>query len=231
MKAAHREGRALLAVAAPAEARAVCAPFGAVAPDAGPRWSLTRLDDGLDLLLTGVGKANAAGATAWALAGGRYSAVLNLGVAGALPGPAPPGLGRVVLADRCAFADEGVALAEPEFADIAALGFPPMPGLQASAFQADSALSRVLAPLAHLSGIVATVSTCSGTDAAASAIAARTGAIAEAMEGAACALVCARLGVPFGEMRVISNTTGARDSQRWDLPGALRVLADLATRL
>ena len=209
----------------------MCAPFGAGAPGPAHRWSLTRLDEGLDLLLTGVGKANAAGATAWALGQAGYAAVLNLGVAGALPGASPPGLGEVVLADRCVFADEGVALGEAGFADIATLGFPPLPGLRTSAFEPDGALSQAVARLAGRRGGVATVSTCSGADALASAVAARTGAIAEAMEGAACALACARLGVPFAEIRVISNTTGARDRQRWDLPGALRALGDLASNL
>jgi futalosine hydrolase len=69
-------------------------------------------------------------------------------------------------------------------------------------------------------GVIATVSTCSGTDARAAAIAQRTGAIAEAMEGAAVALAALRIGgpgFPVLEVRAISNTTGDRPRQRWDL--------------
>ena len=40
--------------------------------------------------------------------------------------------------------------------------------------------------------------------------------------------VAARLGVPFLEMRVISNTTGDRERQAWAIGGALRKLAGLA---
>jgi nucleoside phosphorylase len=80
-------------------------------------------------------------------------------------------------------------------------------------------------------GGVATVSTCSGTDVLAARVCERTGAVAEAMEGAAVALVGARLGVAAGEVRVISNTTGERSRQVWDLPTALRGVERFAARL
>ena len=54
--------------------------------------------------------------------------------------------------------------------------------------------------------------------------AARTKAVAEAMEGAAVVHAARRLGVPAIELRVISNTTGDRDNQKWDLAGALAAL-------
>jgi nucleoside phosphorylase len=59
----------------------------------------------------------------------------------------------------------------------------------------------------------------------------RTGALAEAMEGAAVGMVAARLGVAFAEVRVISNNTGDRGGQAWDLPGALAGLTRLIGRL
>jgi futalosine hydrolase len=45
----------------------------------------------------------------------------------------------------------------------------------------------------------------------------RTGGICENMEGAAVAQVCALHGVPFLEVRGISNHTGDRDLSRWDV--------------
>ena len=90
----------------------------------------------------------------------------------------------------------------------------------------------------HKIGAVATVSTCSGTGEGAEAARIRTGAIAEAMEGAAVGQAVARLSdlqprceAGFAELRVISNTTGDRSSQRWDLKGALAVLSDLVAEL
>jgi nucleoside phosphorylase len=59
----------------------------------------------------------------------------------------------------------------------------------------------------------------------------RTGAIAECMEGAAVAHVGVRLGIATGELRVISNTTGDRSGQRWDLKGALSALEKVIGRL
>ena len=50
------------------------------------------------------------------------------------------------------------------------------------------------------------------------------------MEGVAAAVAAKRLApdLPVVELRVISNTTGDRDAQRWDLPRALAALSDLA---
>ncbi|MBL8760188.1 MAG: futalosine hydrolase, partial [Phycisphaerae bacterium] len=76
-------------------------------------------------------------------------------------------------------------------------------------------------------GAIATVSVCSGTDELAAEIRSRTGAIAEGMEGAACGLVAARMGVRFAELRVVSNHTGRRDRQGWNLEGAFRRLGEL----
>ena len=77
-------------------------------------------------------------------------------------------------------------------------------------------------------GPIATVATCSGTDAAAAEVARRTGAVAEAMEGAAVVHAARRLRTRAIELRVISNTTGDRPAQRWDLTGALSALGDAA---
>jgi futalosine hydrolase len=73
-------------------------------------------------------------------------------------------------------------------------------------------------------GPIATVATCSGTDEAAESIPRRTGALAEAMEGAAVVHAARRLGTPALEIRAISNTTGDRAEQVWDLDRALSAL-------
>jgi futalosine hydrolase len=76
-------------------------------------------------------------------------------------------------------------------------------------------------------GIVATVSTISGTDELAQAYRERTLALAEDMEGAAVAQVCERLHVPFGNLRVISNMCGNREVNKLDIPGSFKVLGQL----
>jgi futalosine hydrolase len=51
------------------------------------------------------------------------------------------------------------------------------------------------------------------------------------MEGAAIAHIATRLGIPCGELRVVSNTCGDRQRQRWDLAGALAKLEAVIGRL
>jgi futalosine hydrolase len=151
-------------------------------------------------------------------------------VAGALPGSGLE-VGDVVAATACIFADEGVQTPE-RFMDCHAMGFP-LGAFEGSAVPVDPRLLGVIRPLAKAAGPVATVSTCSGQNALAATVRERTGALAEAMEGAAVGLVAHRLGAPFAELRVVSNTTGDRPGQTWDLKGALArleaVVAVLAT--
>jgi futalosine hydrolase len=146
-------------------------------------------------------------------------------VAGALPGSGLE-IGAAVAATACVFADEGLQT-ESGFTDCAAMGFPLADFPGAAAPVGEDALG-VIRPLADAAGPIATVSTCSGTDALARAVRDRTGALAEGMEGAAVALVARRLRLPMAELRIISNTTGDRSAQRWDLRGALARLSDVA---
>jgi futalosine hydrolase len=210
----------VLGVAAPREARAVAGDGASVILP----WTPTPIADSVDLVLSGVGKANAAGATAAALARGGYGAVINLGVCGTLPG-SPAAIGDVVLATRSVLADEGVeSEAGAKWEPMAAVGFPT--AIDGDGVAGDAELMRLLRPRAAHAGVIATVSTCSGTDARAAAAVARTGAIAEAMEGAAALLAAARLGVPGVELRVVSNTTGERVNQKWELKRALAVVGE-----
>jgi len=238
----HAERPALLVVAAPKEAEAVLRGLDAAqAEHEGlSRWRAIPARPGFEVLVTGVGKACAAGAVAAVFDPARHGAVINTGVAGALPGPGAPGLRDVVLADRSVYADEGIET-PGGFFDVASMGFSPAPpGLEAMglAVPADAGLLGACRSLADRVGPIATVSTCAGTDRIAGQVVERTGAIAEAMEGAAAgftALCIATAGgvpaVPFLEARVISNTTGDRDGQRWDLGGALDRLSALVREL
>jgi futalosine hydrolase len=186
----------------------------------GPAWpAVVFRDSDIEVIVSGVGKANAAGATARVLEPALHAGVVSIGVAGALPGSGLA-IGDVVIGVRMVLADEGSE--NPDgFMDLGAMGFGPMPdgsvGADAHAGVV-AALGRALP--ASRTGVIATVSVCSGTDARAAAIGARTGAIAEAMEGAAVALAALRIGgpgFPVVEVRAISNTTGDRSRQRWDL--------------
>ena len=208
----------LLAVAAPAEARAVAQGAGVVG-SGWREWELVELSAHLDMVVTGVGKACAAGAVARVLDVARHGAVVSVGIAGAYP---PLGLGSVVIATACVLADEGVETGEG-FKDIAALGFPPVPA--GVSIPVDAGLVAALRVEGCVEGPVATVSTCSGTDALGAELRRRTGAVAEAMEGAGVAVVGARRGGGGGEVRVVSNTTGERTRQVWKMKEALEGLS------
>lgn len=197
-------------------------------------WRPVPIGRRFELLLTGVGKANAAGAAARAIEPDRVSLVLNLGVAGVLPG-AGLNLGDVVIATESVFADEGL-LSPAGFQDVASMGFAPFPSGGVAA-PGDPDVVSALSSIADGAGPIATVSTCSATDEQAQAIRSRTGALVEAMEGAAAGLAVARINriagarIPFAEARMVSNTTGDRTGQRWDLDRALARLADFAAQL
>lgn len=244
-------GRWLLVVAAPREWQAVVEGLTRAGAGAGlaagvgsgvgsgggvevPRaWRLVPLGAAVDGVLSGVGKANAAGAAARVFDASRHAAVVSVGIAGALPGSGL-GPGDVVCAGASVFADEG--LERPDgatgvaFVDCAGLGFP-LGDFAGSAVPVDAGVEAAMVRAGARAGRIATVSTCAGTDARARLVAARTGACAEAMEGAAVGLAAHRLGAAFGEVRVISNSTGDRDAQRWDLPRAFSGLSALAGAL
>lgn len=221
--------RVLIAVAAPKEAAAVLRGLGSSLP-VPERWVPVRVGAGLDLVVTGVGKVNAALAAARAVDPAVHAWAINTGICGALPGSGLK-IGSVVLASRSVYADEG-SMNPDGFRSIALMGFPP----GGSAFEGmgigpHPELAARLRGLADAEGVVATVSTCSGTDALAADVAARGEgegaggrAIAEGMEGAAFGHAVAALFGPrvgFAEIRAVSNSTGDRARQVWDLNAGL----------
>ena len=177
--------------------------------------------DGMTVVTGGIGRTNAAASTTESiLRHGPFAAVINAGVAGVLPG-GKLALGDTLVASACVYAEEGL-LTPAGFVDMAAMGFS-LGDFEGNTVPVDDRLLSRLAGLFR-TGPIATVATCSGTDTAAESVARRTGAVAEAMEGAAVVHAARRLGVPAIELRVISNTTGDREDQEWDLAGALVVL-------
>lgn len=229
--------RALIVVAAPNEATPILRGLGISGTALPAPWTLAPVTPDVDLVLTGISKSNAAGAVARVLDPARHAMVLSLGIGGALPlrdarGPADDSfaadLGSIHVASACVFADEGLETPD-SFLDCSAMGFP-MADVTGNAFPTDPALCSLLAPLGMV-GPIATVSTCSGTDALAQRTAQRTLARVEAMEGAAVALVARRLRVPMIEVRVVSNTTGDRTKQRWTIRPALDALSTVIERL
>lgn len=178
------------------------------------------------LLETGIGAVNTAQALTAALETGRPDVVLQAGVGGAY---VRSGLqvGDLSVASEEVYGDFGVRTPEGwQGAD--ALGIPVLKGDpdRYNRFPVDpgrAALAESTLRDAALSPTVAlgrflTVQTCSGVEAEANALADRFIAICENMEGAAAAHVCALYGVPFVEIRGISNRVVDRDRSAWDIP-------------
>ncbi|HEY4217848.1 MAG TPA: futalosine hydrolase [Gemmatimonadaceae bacterium] len=162
---------------------------------------------------TGVGPVNAAHAVTRFLMENTVDALIVCGVGGAYPGS---GLatGSVVCAESETYGDLG-ADSPDGFLDMKALGFPVIGG-------SDPLFNRLPLDLFPVSQRVpfVTCATCTGTDAKAAALVARTGGAVESMEGAAVVHVARLMGVKVGEVRGISNAVGSRDRAAWRLEEA-----------
>lgn len=219
----NQRDRTLLCIAAPRECRSVLDALGGKRLQLPAAWECLSLEGGFDIVLTGVGKSNASGATGRVLDPSVHRAVFSAGIAGMLPGSGLELL-DVVVADRSVFADEGIGT-ESGFVPMDEAGFGAFPDGRMHTDHDPGDVLRMISADARRGG-VATVSWCSGSDGCAEGVVSRTGAICEAMEGAAVALAARRIDptVRTGELRVVSNTTGDRARQRWVLDAALERL-------
>lgn len=205
----------LICVASPREREALFGAFGAEAGD--PPGRAVGLAPGVVCVETGVGPTAAGVSAAAALGSGSYSAVVCMGIAGAYPGSGIEAL-QMVLSTRSVLAGEGRAESD-RFVGLAEMGFGPFAGAEQR--ETSPELVGALSRLADHRGPIATVPATSGSAALAAALADRTGAVAEAMEGAAVHLACERFGVPFAELRVVSNVVGDRGRHPWKLEESL----------
>lgn len=212
---------------------AVKAELTAVAPDlAGtdcPEHELLPLPwPGVYGCITGVGPVNAALAMGRVLGQGQITAVLNTGLAGSFNLEAAP-LGTMVMASEECWPEygfwgkNGFCARELGFCQWTALG-----GIY-DRLPLTDALSIIGLKLPPESvprrGVSLTVAGVSGTSERARELERRYGALVENMEGFAVAYACARQGLPFVEIRAISNLVGSREPEHRDFPGALAALS------
>ncbi|SCF38865.1 futalosine hydrolase [Micromonospora viridifaciens] len=211
----------LVVTAVPAEAEAV-------------RAGLT--DPTVTVAPLGVGPAVAGAATARLLAlaeaaGRPYRAVVSAGIAGGFVGRVA--VGGTVLATRSVAADLGAESPEG-FLPIEELGMAPELLGVGSGVPADSGLLAALRqalPEATV-GAVLTVNTVTGTATSTAALAERhPDAVAEAMEGYGVAVAAAQAGLPFAELRTVSNPIGPRDRGSWRMRDAFAALTAAAAAL
>jgi futalosine hydrolase len=178
----------------------------------------------------GVGPAASAAGTARLLAlaeaaGEPYRAVLSAGIAGGFTNRTE--VGATVLGARSIAADLGAETPDG-FLPVEQLGF------GTSTLEADAALLKTLCTAlpGAVVGDILTLATVTGTAATAARLVARfPAAAAEAMEGYGVASAASQAGVPFAELRTISNMIGPRDRASWRLPEALAALTKAAASL
>lgn len=219
-----RHNRLLLAIASAGETSAVLKALNQTQEAPGD-WRVLHFES-FSILQTGVGKSNAAGAVSQELTTAgmndrQYAGVLSFGIAGSLKSSLP--IGSTVFASSAVLADEGTPfINDCDWTSLQTSGW-----AQTNFDSARTDWAEFLQKGADHSGIIATISTISGTDEVAKDYVSRTGALAEGMEGAAIAQVCLRFGVPFAEYRVISNSCGNRNINKLDIPTSFRRMKEV----
>jgi futalosine hydrolase len=184
-----------------------------------------------DLVVTGVGKAAAASGTAAALAlqPGAYDLCISFGLAGVYTGEFIPVGSTVVASDEVDL--DGGAISVSGLTPLAEIGLARLPSAATHEAVFDRAEAdpkwrdRFAASAGVMPVRVATSDAVSADLDIADARRLASGAAVEAMEGHAVALTALRFGVPFAEIRAVSNAAGVRDKSVWQIRGPLRRLA------
>jgi len=167
-------------------------------------------------LVTGVGMTATAFQLGHFLAQNRPDWIINAGIAGAFDPSL--NLGDVVQINSERFGDLGVEEADGGFTDMAELGFLP----QAKYLSPQPAIPN----LRSCEGL--TVNKVHGAAGSILQIQQKyPDAQVESMEGAAFFYACLAAGVPFAEIRSISNRVEPRNRDAWDLPLAIRNLNEV----
>jgi futalosine hydrolase len=192
------------------------------------------------ICIGGMGKVNAAHA-ATLLAQHKPDTLVILGVGGAYPSSGAK-IGDVALAKEEIAGDEGV-LTLDGFKDTEFIGVPLLKTATSIIYTtypaAELPLKHALKALVsrqqtdsrdvHI-GTFVTLSTCTGTSGRAKELENRYHGLCENMEGAAVAHVAELHGIPWIEVRGISNIVEDRDLRKWDIPRAAHA-AQQAIRL
>jgi futalosine hydrolase len=188
----------------------------------------------IDILITGIGATFTTFFLTQALLENSYSFVLDTGIAGSLSDQYK--IGDVVNVVEEEFADLGIEK-EQEFLTLFDSGF-----LQSNEFPFENRMLKAdnhnLAEyLPRVKGITSNIS--HGRESSIQELKNRFSANVVSMEGAAVFYVCRWLGIPFLQIRSVSNLVVPRSLSKWDIPLALenlkneliKVLHELSARV
>jgi len=173
--------------------------------------------------ISGMGKTNAAHAVTVLIEKFSPSCIINFGIGGAFPSSGLKA-GDIAVASKEIYADEGVLLKDGIHSlEITGIPLVKIRGRRYfNEFPVDRRMSRLALEAsgnvaAAQSGIFLTVSACTGTMQRARELSEKFSPLCENMEGAAVAHICRLYGIPFVEMRGISNSVEDRDRGKWDV--------------
>lgn len=179
-------------------------------------------------ITSGIGIANAAHAATLLILKYAPDLVILFGIGGAFEGHglAP---GDLAAADKEIYADLGVTTPSGT-RGAEAIGIPVLKKGRKTfynEFPTDQRLLKKVLQLNHapacVSGPFVSVSEVTGTRARRQELVRRFSPVCENMEGAAAAHICTLYGVPFLEIRGISNMVGVRDHAKWDMSAASKI--------
>jgi futalosine hydrolase len=173
----------------------------------------------LDIVVTGVGMVATAARTARALAQARYDLAFNFGLCGSFDRSLPPGQVVHVVTDRIA---ELGAEDDEAFLTLDELGLPGEPVFSNAAPPRVAALDALPAVRAI------TVNTAHGNQRTIAAVVRRFSPQVESMEGAAFMHACQLSGVPFAQVRAVSNVVEKRNREAWHVAEAVGNLSRCA---
>jgi futalosine hydrolase len=186
-------------------------------------------DHEVDILVSGVGMVAAASWTSRELARERYELALNLGVCGSFNRALVPGMVVHVVSDWMAElgAEDGDAFLTIQ--QMRLLGENEFPFERGRLVNAAPPPMRALAGLRTAHGI--TVNTVHGSERSIQQVTERFKPDVESMEGAGFMYAALIHGVPFAQVRAVSNVVERRNRGAWQLDLAIRELGDTAWRL
>ncbi len=194
------------------------------------------------LCVSGMGKVNAAHAATLMLTQYNPNAIVVFGIGGAYPSSGAR-VGDIVIATEEIAGDEGV-LTQEGLKDAEYIGIPLLKTATSEIYctykTSEHLVNKSLRCLdayrddggtSVRAGTFVTLSTCTGTAERARQLEERYHGLCENMEGAAVAQVAVLHGIPWLEVRGISNIVEERDLTKWDVPKATQSVQQAIIRI